>query len=282
MKQSESNSKKTETESRSRQDAFLQGIQSNAEQEAQKTEAQADKSISDRKSVVEHQVQAIQRETDEKIRGQIASLKRKTQSRISMEAHRIALRERDRVVQDITRGAVDKLGDAIGKKDYLDVLLGWTVEAMIGLDVEQAQVNASKAEMSLIDSRFLKKAEKQILDLTGRKVRLQNSNSPPLLAQGVILEAEGGRVVFNNQISTQRTFSARTDNGTAPGSYLSSDSPRNDPAPRQQAERVQWRSRLNSRSIKGTYFRTVLNLLGCGPHGAVVGRQEPSEGCFIL
>jgi vacuolar-type H+-ATPase subunit E/Vma4 len=107
------------------------------------------------------------------------------------------------MVQEIYRQASARLGVAVQKKNYQAVLLGWIVEAMIGLDVESAQVNASQAEMELIQRELLDQAETRVREIAGRTVRLQKSDKPPLLSQGVVLEAEGGRLVFNNQVSTR-------------------------------------------------------------------------------
>jgi len=208
MKRSASSSKRPdarvdEAHVRSREAALLQGILKDAEQEIRGIEAQTDKSISEKKKAVEQQIQADRQETDGKISEQVAALEKKTAARISMDIHRITLRGRDRMFQHVNREVLSRLEDAIKQKHYPTVLQGWIVEAMIGLDVERAEVNASRAEKALIRPELLKKAEKRIQELTGRNAHLRKSDKAPLLSQGVVVESEDGHLVFNNQVSTR-------------------------------------------------------------------------------
>jgi len=106
-------------------------------------------------------------------------------------------------VHEVQQSVKRRLEGLLGKPEYRDILAGWIIEAMIGLGAEKASVNASTEEMRIIDRPLLAKAEERVRELTGRKVRLQKSGSAPLLARGVVLEAEGGRLMFNNQVPTR-------------------------------------------------------------------------------
>jgi vacuolar-type H+-ATPase subunit E/Vma4 len=115
---------------------------------------------------------------------------------------RDASREADKIDAQ-TRKIVEDRGKAaeqqIQKKEYSGILQDWIVEGAIGLNAEKAEVNASEAEMKLINRDLLTKAEAKVRDITGRKVNLVKSRRDPLSAQGVVLTTENGRISFNNQ-----------------------------------------------------------------------------------
>jgi vacuolar-type H+-ATPase subunit E/Vma4 len=77
------------------------------------------------------------------------------------------------------------------------------VEAAMGLSLPEAVVNASAAELALIDERLLSEVQERVSELTGRKVRLFKSKADPLVGQGVMLVGREGRLAFNNQVSTR-------------------------------------------------------------------------------
>jgi len=182
---------------------LVRGILDNARSEARKIEVEAERAFQERLKAAGSQVKALQRETDERIREQTAAIERDNASSIAIETHRIALRNRERIVHEVQERVKRRLEGLSGKPEYRDILVGWIVEAMIGLGVEKASVNASADEMRLIDRPLLTEAEERVRELTGRRVRLEKSGSAPLLARGVVLEAEGGRLMFNNQVPTR-------------------------------------------------------------------------------
>jgi vacuolar-type H+-ATPase subunit E/Vma4 len=83
------------------------------------------------------------------------------------------------------------------------VLLGWIVEAAIGLGLPEATVNASAPELPLLEEGLLAEAERRVRELTGREVRLGRAEGDPLAGQGVVLLGRGGRLAYNNQVSTR-------------------------------------------------------------------------------
>ena len=77
------------------------------------------------------------------------------------------------------------------------------MEAAIGLGQPEAAVNASSAELPLLDQGLLAEAERRVQALGGRAVRLSRLEGEPLAGQGVVLVGRGGRLTYNNQVSTR-------------------------------------------------------------------------------
>jgi vacuolar-type H+-ATPase subunit E/Vma4 len=120
-----------------------------------------------------------------------------------MESRRTHLKLQEQAVQEVLSRVRRQLAGMIGTQEYREVLLAWIVEGAIGLDVEQATVNASAPERKKIDKRLLQDAQGKIAELTGRKVSLTLADGGPLIPQGVVLKAADGRVEFNNQVATR-------------------------------------------------------------------------------
>jgi vacuolar-type H+-ATPase subunit E/Vma4 len=179
--------------------ALIESIERDASREADKIDAQTRKIVEDRGKAAEQQIQLIKQQADEKLKGQVAAIERNTASSIAVEIHRTGLRIRETITREVIHKAEQRLQSLMDKKEYSGILQDWIVEGAIGLNAEKAEVNASEAEMKLINRDLLTKAEAKVRDITGRKVNLVKSRRDPLSAQGVVLTTENGRISFNNQ-----------------------------------------------------------------------------------
>ncbi len=182
---------------------LLSGIAQDAETEARRIVEEACQATAERKAAAESQIAGIMEEARRKGAEQAESLRRQIASSAKMEAKRIGLKERKRAIQLVLEQARDRLERLLETPEYREVLMGWIVEAAIGLGLPEAKVNASVRELKLIDETLLAEAERRVLELTGRKVHLLKADAQPLLAQGVVLVGRDGRLQFNNQVTTR-------------------------------------------------------------------------------
>ncbi len=205
MKRSALNSKKPgeSADSSTDEKVLIESIERDASREAEKIDAQTRKLVEDRRKAVEQQIQLINRQADEKLRGKVAAIERNAASSIAVETRRATLRARETVMQDVINQTEHRLYSFIGEKKYYGILLDWIVEGAIGLNTEKAEVNASREEMKLINKDLLKEAEVKVMSLAGRKIDLTKSRQNPLLAQGVVLKTDNDRLAFNNQVPTR-------------------------------------------------------------------------------
>ena len=145
----------------------------------------------------------ILEEAERKAASQVQRIERQSEARIAAEMRRRALRRQEEVFQQTLKRVRTRLQERVGRKDYRDILLGWIVEALIGLRAGQSEVNASRQELRLIDDALLRRAERNLEELTGRHAALALSDGEPLLAQGVVVSAADGALVFDNRVQTR-------------------------------------------------------------------------------
>lgn len=179
---------------------LIAGIKEDARKEAEKIIKQAEISVRERKQAIERQVNNILNRARAKADEQVKLIREHTKSAISVEIKRLGLKIMDRLVSSTIQRVKETIADMIGKPGYPDILLGWIIEAAIGLNVNEAYVNASLKEVEYINTELLKKACDALYTLTGKKIVLMKSEENPLLAQGVVLCAKDGKTAFNNQV----------------------------------------------------------------------------------
>ncbi len=185
------------------QGGLIEGIAQDAQAEARRLVEEAEKAAAERQEAASRQAAGILEEARRKTAEQAAGLKRQSASTAKMETKRIALRVREQAARQVLEGARAELERLVGTPEYRGILLGWIVEAAIGLGLPEATVNASPAELALLDEGLLEEAQRRVLELTGREVRLARAEEGPLAGQGVVLVGRGGRLAYNNQVSTR-------------------------------------------------------------------------------
>jgi len=183
--------------------ALISGIEADAVVEEAKILKAAEAQAAEKKKYAEKKVEAMLKSAGAKAQEQAEIIKKKAVSAVELEIKRRSMRLQGTAVQEILDKAETRLKSMIGGKEYRSILIGWIVEAAIGLDAESAKVNASQAERELIDGELLKDACGRVRSKTGKEVSLTLSGDVPLRGQGVALTASDGRTAFNNQVKTR-------------------------------------------------------------------------------
>jgi len=185
------------------QGGLIEGIAQDAEAEGRRLVQEAEKAGAERREATGHQAEGILEEARRKAAEQAESLRRQAASTAKMQAKRIGLRVREQAAQQVLERARARLEELAGTPEYRETLLGWIVEAAVGLGLPEATVNASARELPLLDERLLAEAQRRVRELTGRTVSLTKAEGEPLAGQGVVLVGRGGRLAYNNQVSTR-------------------------------------------------------------------------------
>jgi vacuolar-type H+-ATPase subunit E/Vma4 len=182
---------------------LIDGIAQDATREAQRIIEEAEKAARDRRRAVEDQARAVVQQEEGKAEEQAERIRAQSASSLRMDRRRKQLKLQEQAVQEVLKRVRERLAAMVGSSEYREVLLAWIVEAAIGLGVSEAAVNASAAELKQIDESLLREAQDKVNELSGKKVRLTVADGDPLIPQGVVLMAAGGRVEFNNQVATR-------------------------------------------------------------------------------
>jgi vacuolar-type H+-ATPase subunit E/Vma4 len=184
--------------------------------------------LAEARAAAEERVQAaatqaarILEEARAKAEAQGQSVEAQARSAVRMEDKRTSLKVREEALRQVLRAVRERLaalageqggvrgsggagsGAADGRRSYRSVLLGWIVEAAIGLNVPEATVRVSAREQRYLDKELLQEAARRVKELTGREVTLEPAGGDPLVGQGVVLRSADGRLEFNNQVSTR-------------------------------------------------------------------------------
>ncbi|MBA7470798.1 V-type proton ATPase subunit E [subsurface metagenome] len=185
------------------EDDLIAGIVQDASKEAERVLAEAKKAAAERIKAAQDQGRAVIQQAESKAEEQAARIRTQSASSMRMERRRISLKLREQAVQEALTRVRQRLADMVGSPEYRDVLLAWIVEGAIGLGAAEATVNAPTRELKQIDKKMLQAAESKVKELTGKKVTLTVASGDPLVPQGVVVKAAGGRVEFNNQVATR-------------------------------------------------------------------------------
>lgn len=179
---------------------LLAGIAREAAEGAAKIEAEAAAYVRSRMEAAQAQAREILRKAEDAAQAQARVILRNAESRAALESRKAFLRGRDGLIREALDAARRIVEQALDGPGYEDVLRGWIVEASVGLSEPEARVNASREELPRITDGLLRRAEREVLELTGRAVRLSKVEGDPLPAQGVLLTAQGGRLAYNNTV----------------------------------------------------------------------------------
>ena len=182
---------------------ILSGIAEDADTQVAAVIAEAEKIADERIHFAKQKAENIRKEAREKAAEQAEQIKQTVLSGIKVTLKREKMAMQDKLLQNILSRVRIKLSSTISSAEYRETLIDWIVEAAIGLDADAAQVNASSAELPLIDAPLLQQATSHIALLRNKTVQLSLSGVRPLDTQGVVVTAEDKRTAFNNQVVTR-------------------------------------------------------------------------------
>lgn len=144
-----------------------------------------------------------EKETLDFIDGQKREIQHQYNTAHTMEKKRIESKVKEDIISRVEGLLKQNLYNNISGSDYSLILLGWIVEATIGLNEEVAIVKTSEKERGFITDEILRKAEKIVKKEAGLTVILSCSQNSLLSEQGITVSTEDGRVSYNNKISTR-------------------------------------------------------------------------------
>ena len=184
-------------------EALVSGMEQEAQQEADKVIAGAQKEAERKILYTERQVESILNEAAKRAEAQAEKIRQQALSGVAVEAKRRSMNIQEDMHREVLHRAVSRIEKIADTDDYREVLLGYIVEAAVGLDVSAARVNATEHERSMITRELLVEAEKRVKKVTGKNVRLALSGEPPLRKQGVVLTSKDNRTAYDNRIDTR-------------------------------------------------------------------------------
>ncbi len=183
--------------------ALIETIESDAQAEEVKILRDAAEQVTQREQYTDKKIESMLNDALAKAQSQAETIRAKAVSQAQLEIKRRRLQASNETIDRIMAMAEQKLQSMITAPAYRDVLIGWIVEAALGLGADVATLNASAAERALIDETLLNDVHQRLQHETGRSIMIRLADGPPQTAQGVVLATEDGRMAFNNQVKTR-------------------------------------------------------------------------------
>lgn len=192
-----------EQDEQSQSASLLSGISQQASAEVERIKTETERQA---KEIVEggrKKADTILQEAEEKGSQQYQEILNKNAQAIEAEQRKIRLKTQEELFNKALRRVREKLHALSERPDYGSIVKGWIVEAAIGLSEERLAVNGSKEELRLISDGLLREAEAEVESVTGRNVKIERADAPPLQKQGIFLTAREGRLAFNNLVDAR-------------------------------------------------------------------------------
>lgn len=183
--------------------SLIASIEADAHAEEAKILQDAADQATQREQYTNKKIESIFNEAHRKAAQQGQILHDKAVAQAELEIKRRRLRARNDIIGRIMSMAEEKLARTIGNDTYREVLIGWIVEAALGLNVPAAILNASAQERALIESSLLEEVQARVERSRGQSMTIKLADGPALASQGIILTAQNGRTAYNNQVKTR-------------------------------------------------------------------------------
>jgi len=183
--------------------SLLSGISEQAEAEVKKISEDAERQA---KEIVEggrKKSESIRQDAVEKGRKQAEVILKKNAQAIEAEQRKLRLKAQEELFAKAMGRVKEKLQSLTERSDYRSILKYWIAEGAIGLSEDKLRVNASEQELKLITDGLLREAEAEVKSVTGRLVKIERTDQPPMQKQGVFLTARDGRLAFNNLVEAR-------------------------------------------------------------------------------
>jgi len=185
------------------QASLIASIESDVQAEEAKILQDAVEQVSQREQYTDKKIESMLNEARQKAASQGEMIRSKAISQAELEIKRRQLRACNEIICRIMSMVEQKLGSMISDDMYRGVLIGWIVEAAMGLSVKTAMISASSEERAVMDESLIDEVQAKIQQSGSRSITIRLADEPALALQGIILTTEDGRVAYNNQVKTR-------------------------------------------------------------------------------
>lgn len=182
---------------------LLQGIAEQAKEESEKILKDAERQAKEIVEGARKKARTIQQEALERLEKQAEGVARRYRQLSETEQRKVRLQVQEELFSMSLEKIRKYLSSLRKRSDYEKILKGWIVEGALGLERDRVYVNAPREERSFLDGKILSECESEILEHSGRTVKLELSPEAPTSGQGVFLSAADGKIAFNNEVDAR-------------------------------------------------------------------------------
>lgn len=177
---------------------ILQEARRMARQEAEGARQSSHEEMGRARQEAEAEAEAILRRAEH----EAEALRRRVASVAEMEGKRRWLEVRERLIRQTLDRTLERLRGEAGGESRRGVLLRLLADAARQAGGGRLEVQSSSADARLLTPELLEEA-RRLLDREGIRAELVPAASPADIAGGVIVTADGGRVVVDNSLEAR-------------------------------------------------------------------------------
>lgn len=179
---------------------LAQKILDTAREEADGTLSEARTAVAQRQKALDSRVESIHREADERVDTQLKIITGRADAAIVSMKTRSRLRTEKRIYREVEQLAAAAIREMRGEPGYDDVIRRWIIEAVEGVDAEEATVLCPKDDRATVE-KVLDAAAKELSRIRGTTVKLSVDEGTALVGQGVVVRDSTGRIAFSNLVA---------------------------------------------------------------------------------
>lgn len=182
------------------QSEIIQDILDQARQEAEEISRKNDESLKRRRESLDQQITQILKDTRDRTAQQVDRLKTQYERNQSLEERRIQLELQERIVTAVTDGARKDIAGVRGSGQYAEMIRDWTVEALLGLGSDTAEIRCAESDRKTIEGQ-MPAIRNTVKELTGTAPELSIADAPLAPESiGVVVVDATGRQAYSNRL----------------------------------------------------------------------------------
>jgi vacuolar-type H+-ATPase subunit E/Vma4 len=190
--------------STSRETSLLEGIISEAREEASRLLDEAKEQAKSKRSSAEAEGKRILSEAERRSEEQRSAILKEAESSTAAEARRITLRGREKLYDRVMTLLRERMRKFAAGDEYPRILRDWIIEAVLGLGSETVVIEAPRRERSILSEEFLTETTRAIRELTGRETSLsvtdaESGDGNP----GITVYNETRNLAFDNRLEAR-------------------------------------------------------------------------------
>ena len=201
-KKEESIEKREERLNKIGKEKLLEEIAKNAREEADSIVEKAETTARQKMEAAEGKAKRLEREALERADARGEQIRKHTEQAIEVRRRRVRLQQNEELLNKVFERVRQIIEERAADEAYEQVFEDWTVEAVIGLDVDRAVIAVSAAEKSYLTDAFISRVCRRVEELNGKKVHITFSNEEEK-EYGVVARSEDGRLEYRNQVETR-------------------------------------------------------------------------------
>ncbi|RPH93190.1 MAG: hypothetical protein EHM72_16575 [Calditrichaeota bacterium] len=187
----------------SQETVLIDSIKKEAHDEAQKILDSAYHVVEERRKNTDEQIKKIRADNDAKENQQVHVITQNGMRKIESLKRKQLLALKAEIVNHVVDRVKEKFDAFLSQPEFKEMIMGWTVEAALGLAESDPVLRAAASCRPFIDDAFLDQAANRYRELTGKDVTFTLAPDVITKGLGIVLESKNGKTGYNNLLENR-------------------------------------------------------------------------------